>query len=1252
MGLLLKKHLLIVSLAFLFGMFVAPFAYAANQDFVGALALTADPDIAQQLKLNDDQKAKLAALIDSREQDALELVLQTKTLPANEREMQIKAYRQESENKGFDILTPRQKSQLERIKLRRQGMAALADPDTADRLKLTDEQKRKTAELLTNQEKALRGADAKKAETIRAETERNLASLLTDSQRSSWESASDENHSGNGNGTAFDAPKKSFARPGAAKSETTKFGSKSNDAEVKKAESGDEKVAGFGSPKSDNDKVGAKKTDAGTASKSSETSESAKPPVKSGPSDKVRFNFRYAAWKDVLDWFAQQAGCSLVMDAPPPGTLNYSDDREYSPAEAIDLLNGILQTKGFTLIRRDRMLMLINLANEIPANLISPISLDELDNRGKYEIVRVVFNLEKMTPDEAKQEVEKLLGPQGSVITLPRSRQIIITEAAGKLRDIRSVIQRIEDPEGTASGPLRAIDLHYVWPSEAMPVIRQMLDMPEDKTSLADGTLRIVTEPGSRRLLVTGKQDKIARLQAILKIIDVPGSDGGDNEMGVAPGIRKNEQPQLETYPITTADPQSALAVLQTLLTGMPDIRLAVDPKTNNLIAYARPSQQATIRATLAQLQQDARMVEVVKLRVLDPKTAAASLSKMLGATTDSKGSGPQVEADLAMRQIVIRGSATQIAQARDMLSKMGEGDLQKSNLGGKVRIVPISPRSSQVALDRIKEIWPTTHANKIRIVTSIQPAKTFKPGNDSNIPQRALNREDDENSSQDTNEGQMNENHNDNHMDEGHGPGPMMHDDATFNGNDATNATPASDARPGQDANDSEDRSARSSWSSAFRFASEEKPAAKEVAAKSAAANDKADAAAEAAPIVVSPGPNGVVIASEDEKALDEFERLLLSLAGGASANSAEYTVFYLKYAQSELAATLLDRMLGGGTLPANNNNNNNGGGMMGNFMGGFMPGGNMLGALLGGGDDSGATVKTSGTIRITPDSRLNALMVQANSRDLATIEELLKVIDQKGSPEESVVASKARMIPVQNTDASSVADVVKQIYADRMLGYNAPGAQGGNPQDFFQQMMRGGRGGNNNQQRGGQSVDTSAKMTISVDDRTNSLVVAAPEELFNEVKALVEKLDVASVESNESVRVIMLHHSSRDSLQRALNAYGGDSVQFGSGPSTSSSSNRNRSGGNGQQNRQGGFGGFGGFGGGGFNPGMMGGFGGGMMGGGMGGQGGFNRGGQGGQQQGATGNRTGGQTGNRGGGQTGNRTGGQQQGNRGGGR
>ena len=71
--------------------------------------------------------------------------------------------------------------------------------------------------------------------------------------------------------------------------------------------------------------------------------------------------------------------------------------RSDTPAEAIDLLNSVLLTKGFTLIRRDRMLMLINLEDGIPPNLVPYVPLDELDDKGEFELISVLFKVQRMS---------------------------------------------------------------------------------------------------------------------------------------------------------------------------------------------------------------------------------------------------------------------------------------------------------------------------------------------------------------------------------------------------------------------------------------------------------------------------------------------------------------------------------------------------------------------------------------------------------------------------------------------------------------------------------------------------------------------------------------------------------------------------------------------------------------------------------------------------------------------------------------
>jgi type II secretory pathway component GspD/PulD (secretin) len=842
-----------------------------------------------------------------------------------------------------------------------------------------------------------------------------------------------------------------------------------------------------------------------------------KPLAETSPAkpQRLRFQFAFMPWKDVLDWFAKQADLSLVMDAPPPGTFNYRDTHEYTPTEAIDLLNSVLLTKGYTLIRRNRMLMLVNLEDGIPANLVSTVPVNSLDSRGEFEVVRVIFDLEKLRPEEAEPEIKKLLGPQGTIVALGKSRQIAVTETAGRLRAIRTVLARMEGTDGAMPGGLRAIELKFARSEDVLPIVRQMLEIPEDKNVAADGSIRIALEAGGGRLFVSGQPDKVARAVDIIRGLDVPapGADAAGRIAGT---------PQIEVYSVPNADAQAAMSVLQTLLAGQPDVRLMVDPKSNSVVALARPAQQATIRATLAQLQREGQRVEVIRLTRLDPDTVLTSINKLFPAGDAGKGTAPLVDADESSRQLMIRGTEAQISQIRGMLQKMGEvvPGLGESTQRGRVRTLTLTDSNARSALERIQEIWPTLRPNRIRIV-SPSVAVDEQPANErpEGLPPALLDRLRD--------------------LKRPNEPPPKSTaPDETPSGGNKSSRRGATPSLPAE-------HSTRSFPGAPIVYVAEH-------AATSPPAESNS-----AAPIVVMPGPHGLIIASEDTEALDEFERLLDLLAENGGTSGRKISVFYLKYAKVAAVTETLGQIMAGSTTSAPAASNSGGGGnpMMGMFGGPF---GGFGGPFGGGGggrrnrgsadssDGDGATTATvnpsagrtglaTGPIKITADQRLNALLVRANRADLDTIAELLKVLDQKESPEDISIATRPRMIAVENSSAEEIADIVKQVYADRMVENPTANARGG----FFAMMAA---------RAGGQSRPAQgdvAKLSIGIDPRTNSLIVAAPDALFEEVRQLVAQLDTAAGEQSQTVRVVTLHRTSSLALEEALGAIAGSSVK-----------------------------------------------------------------------------------------------------------
>ncbi|PQO44299.1 secretin N-terminal domain-containing protein [Blastopirellula marina] len=1061
---------------------------AADPEFVGVLAYAVDLNTAEKLKIDDETREKLKQLIADREDKALELALSIRDLPKEEQAAKLAPFVAESEKIGFALLSPEQQAGLKQFGVKATGMKSLQTAEIADSLKLTDDQKSEI-EKLASKIDAAQAAGAPAVEAARREFERDARKVLSPSQQVAWD------HLAGLAGAPGDPLPEVIAPGGEAKPEVEAM-----------PEVGTDPAKMAAAPAAE------------TKTPSASDKPAAEPKTEVGPNGEplLRFSFRYAPWRDVLDWFAEQSDLSMVMDSPPSGTFNYTDGRAYTPSEAIDLLNSVLLTKGYTLVRREKMLLVINLEDGIPPNLVTNVPAEKLDERGEYELVSTLFTLSRMTAEEAEAEISKLIGPQGQVVVLPKSKQIYVTETAGRLRTIRNVINAVERP---LSEQVQIVSLANVGPEEALTVVRQLLDLPAEAYGTDDGTLRIAVDALGGRLFISGEPELTARVQEILKMVDQP---GGTTDIA--------EQPQLEVYAVGSSQPQTVLQVMQTLLAGLPEVRLAIDENTGNLVALAKPSQHATIRATLDQMQRDAKKITVIPLLSVDPQLAVLSINKLFGATGETpNASAPIVDADPINSMLLVRGTQDQITQINELLQQMGEDPeaaLASSLDRGKVRSLTLPSSTSSQILDELEMIWPTLSAARIRVVRpSAPPIKTVGP---EETPGDAEFRENLR---------------------------------LLFPQNPAANPTPTPKPR--------EDESARLPQHSPFRFVSETTAIEEDATEPVQTAADAEATPKKPSEIVIMPGPGGLVIASDDTAALDQLEDLIQMLGDRIASSGADYTVFYLKHAPADVAADLLSRIMTG--QAASGGGDAGGGGLLGDMASSMLGGGGgLMGSLLGLGGSSGSSYTASGSFSVVADGRLNALVVKGTPADVQVIEQLLKIIDQPHSPEDVQTKARPRMIPVLFQPANDVLNVVKQVYADRIADSGGGGQQRQpSPEDFIR-ALGGGRGGRGGGQGGGGGAQSEpAKMTVGVDARSNALIVSAPDPLFEEVKMLVEQLDQAGSDSQETMQVVNIRKSNPTTVQNALKSILGANVTSNTSSSGETSSNNNGSSNNNTQSQ-----------------------------------------------------------------------------------
>jgi general secretion pathway protein D len=158
----------------------------------------------------------------------------------------------------------------------------------------------------------------------------------------------------------------------------------------------------------------------------------------------IRFNFKGATFDQVIDFFSRVTGLPVVREADvPQGTLDYMAPESYTLDEALDILNIILQSKGVALRVDDDMLYLQKLEDMQREDI--PVYVGELPAQvGDNEIITVVRPLNIAMAKPLAEKLAAMVASYGSVTSMEQQNSLVITETAGQVRRILTIIETLD----------------------------------------------------------------------------------------------------------------------------------------------------------------------------------------------------------------------------------------------------------------------------------------------------------------------------------------------------------------------------------------------------------------------------------------------------------------------------------------------------------------------------------------------------------------------------------------------------------------------------------------------------------------------------------------------------------------------------------------------------------------------------------------------------------------------------------------
>ena len=116
--------------------------------------------------------------------------------------------------------------------------------------------------------------------------------------------------------------------------------------------------------------------------------------------------------------------CRCSRSLVPEGTFNYSDSHEYTPDRGHRRDQRRAAPPGLHTGPAWRLLIVMNLEDEVPDVLVEFVPVEKLDGRGEFELVKTVFHLAQDGTCGCGAGDSAAAGSGRKMIVMPKCRQI------------------------------------------------------------------------------------------------------------------------------------------------------------------------------------------------------------------------------------------------------------------------------------------------------------------------------------------------------------------------------------------------------------------------------------------------------------------------------------------------------------------------------------------------------------------------------------------------------------------------------------------------------------------------------------------------------------------------------------------------------------------------------------------------------------------------------------------------------------
>ncbi|MFG0243164.1 MAG: secretin N-terminal domain-containing protein [Phycisphaerales bacterium JB054] len=300
-------------------------------------------------------------------------------------------------------------------------------------------------------------------------------------------------------------------------------------------------------------------------------SEAVQPAAEPQPADDptIRFQFKDTPFEMVLDFFARETGLPVIREAPPPkGTMTFVGGSAYSFEEALSILNMNLMLHGVSLRREENFLYLATIKDSVrrPSRVVTADALPE--GITPDMIVTMTIPLDNTRATQVAEQIKPLLAEFGAVTPIDAQNMLILVETAAQCERIASLVRSIDSVRPVDS-EFQVFKLQHAKANEVVTALKGLVGQRMQQVFIDKDGNRTVAEqidvaglnmqpdPRTNSVIVVGSANRIDTVEQLIQVLDVPG------------GGLTGEQ-QMLTFVLETITPNEAAKTLNTLFASVP----------------------------------------------------------------------------------------------------------------------------------------------------------------------------------------------------------------------------------------------------------------------------------------------------------------------------------------------------------------------------------------------------------------------------------------------------------------------------------------------------------------------------------------------------------------------------------------------------------------------------------------------------------------------------------------------------------